>query len=95
MSVRIERAQIESHGIEQIHFVWAGGLERRQAHSYRLHGTRFLIEYDCAQDNANHIHSVWRDPANDFGADMLAQHYASEHARRDKDDPWAFTNRWG
>jgi len=77
----IESAQLRAQAIEQVHFVWAGGLERHQAHYYRLQGTRFLVEYDCAQDNANHIHSVWRDPANDFGADVLAQHYATEHSR--------------
>jgi len=77
----IESLQLRTQGIEQVHFVWAGGLERRQAHYYRLQGTRFLVEYDCAQDNANHIHSVWRDPVNDFGADILAQHYATEHGR--------------
>jgi hypothetical protein len=75
----IESAQLQEHGIDLVHFVWAGGLERHQAHYYRLQGPRFLVEYDCAQDNANHIHSVWRDPANDFGADVLAQHYATAH----------------
>ena len=76
----IETAQLRAQTNSELHFVWAGGLERRQAHYYRLQGTRFLVEYDCAQDNANHIHSVWRDPVNDFGADVLGQHYATEHA---------------
>ena len=76
----LETAQLRAESVEQVHFVWAGGLERRQAHYYRLQAARFLVEYDCAQDNANHIHSVWRDPLNDFGADVLAQHYAHEHA---------------
>jgi hypothetical protein len=75
----IESAQLQERGIGQVHFVWAGSLERHRAHYYRLQGARFLVEYDCAQDNANHIHSVWRDPANDFGADVLAQHYAQAH----------------
>jgi hypothetical protein len=26
----------------------------------------FLIEFDDTQDNANHIHSVWRDFSGDF-----------------------------
>ena len=34
-----------------------------------------LIEFDNAEDNANHVHSVWRDPSNDFGADLLMQHH--------------------
>jgi hypothetical protein len=41
-----------------------------------------LIEYDNTQNGANHIHSVWRDPQDDFGVDLLRQHYAtSEHHR--------------
>ena len=64
---------------DTIHFAWAGGLERRQPHYYRLQGERFLVEYDNAQNDANHVHSVWRDPEGDFGADLLARHYAEAH----------------
>jgi hypothetical protein len=39
----------------------------------------FLIEFDETQDNANHIHSVWRDFEGDFGLDLLAQHYQAAH----------------
>jgi hypothetical protein len=39
-----------------------------------------LIEFDDTQNDANHIHSVWRDPARDFGADLLRVHY--EHGHR-------------
>ena len=31
--------------------------------------------YDYVQQNANHVHSVWRDFKGDFGQDMLAEHY--------------------
>jgi len=75
----IEAAQLEQRGLESLHFAWAGGLERRQGHYYRIQGMRFLIEYDNTQNDANHIHSVWRDPANDFGAHLLAEHYARDH----------------
>jgi hypothetical protein len=27
------------------------------------------------QNNANHIHSVWRDFNGDFGRDILREHY--------------------
>jgi hypothetical protein len=33
------------------------------------------VEFDNTQNNANHIHTVWRDPANDFGGDVLRRHY--------------------
>ena len=42
----------------------------------RLSGPSLLIEYDNTQDQANHIHSVWRDLRRDFARDLLAQHYA-------------------
>lgn len=75
----IEMKKIELLGLENIHFAWAGRLERKQPHYYRLQGPRFLVEYDNVQNDANHIHSVWRDPENDFGMDILAHHYAHEH----------------
>jgi hypothetical protein len=38
-----------------------------------------LIEYDCTQNDANHTHSVWRDPNGDFGDNPMAAHYAEAH----------------
>ena len=75
----IEMAALSELGVGQVHFAWAGGIERHQPHYYRLQGPRFLAEYDNTQNDANHIHSVWRDPHNDFGADLLARHYATSH----------------
>ena len=65
--------------ITQLHFAWAGGLEPGQAHYYRIQGPRLIAEYDNAQNNVNHAHSVWRDPRNDFARDTLARHYAHDH----------------
>lgn len=59
-----------------IRFAWAGSDERHQPHYYRIQGERLFIEYDNTQRGANHIHTVWRDLANDFGGDVLAHHYA-------------------
>jgi hypothetical protein len=75
----IEMHELERRGREGLHFAWAGGLEKRQGHYYRIQGTRFLVEYDNTQNDANHIHSVWREPGNDFGARLLAEHYARDH----------------
>ena len=58
-------------------FAWAGVLERGGPHYYRIQAPTFLIEYDNTQNNANHIHSVWRDFEGDFGGDLLKQHYQS------------------
>ncbi len=46
-----------------------------QGHYYRVQTPAFLIEYDNTQNNANHIHSVWRDFSGDWGRDLLAEHY--------------------
>jgi hypothetical protein len=72
----LEAERISGAALEEIHFAWAGGLERGQPHYYRLQGPRLLMEYNNTQNGANHIHSVWRDPVGDFGADLLAQHPA-------------------
>jgi hypothetical protein len=78
-NVRGEFAQaqlqrIDEVGLDKIHFAWAGSLEPGQARYYRLHGPTVLIEYDNTQNNANHIHTVWRDLTNDFGTDYLRKH---------------------
>ena len=48
----------------------------------RLRRRRLLHEYDKTQNNANHIHSVWRDPRRDFGLDLLRAHYGRGHHHR-------------
>ncbi len=60
-------------------FAWEGGIERGDPHYYRIQSPTFLIEYDDTQDNANHIHSVWRDFNGDFGRDLLKEHYQTSH----------------
>lgn len=35
---------------------------------------------DDAQNNANHIHTVWRDFHGDFGEDLLRRHYEASHS---------------
>jgi hypothetical protein len=68
-------ARIEETGLDRLHFAWAGSLEVGGPHYYRIHGPTVLIEYDNTQNDANHIHSVWRDLENDFGDDLLRRHY--------------------
>jgi hypothetical protein len=60
-------------------FAWTGDVARGGPHYYRVQTPAFLIEMDCTQDNANHIHSVWRDYENDFGMDLLKAHYDASH----------------
>jgi hypothetical protein len=71
-----EWRMIEHAGLDELTFAWMGGGEPGQGHYYAIRGPRLLIEYDNIQDGANHQHTVWRDLTNDFGADLLAAHYA-------------------
>jgi hypothetical protein len=70
-------ARITSEGADKISFAWAGGLERGDPHYYRIQGPSFLIEFDNTQNQANHVHSVFREFKGDFGRDLLREHYAS------------------
>jgi hypothetical protein len=77
--------KIRQAGFDRIKFAWMGGLEKGEGHYYRVQGSTFLIEYDNTQNNANHIHCVWRDFNGDWGEDLLAEHYRnSPHHRHAK-----------
>ena len=69
--------RLRKAGVDKIGFAWAGEAERGKRHYYRIQGPTFLIEYDNTQNDANHIHSVWRDFDGDFGRDLLREHLAS------------------
>jgi hypothetical protein len=77
----LAEARIEQFRKNQasLYFAWAGGIEKGDPHYYRIQTSAFLIEYDDTQNNANHIHSVWRDYEGDFGLDLLGDHYKASH----------------
>jgi hypothetical protein len=64
---------------KNIFFAWSGVAQRGGPHYYRIQAPTFLIEYDNTQNDANHIHTVWRDLSNDWGTDLLKQHYEESH----------------
>jgi hypothetical protein len=74
-------AQMNKAG-RNISFAWSGGIKRGDPHYYRVQTASFLIELDDTQDDANHIHSVWRDFTGDFGEDLLHQHYEASHQKK-------------
>jgi hypothetical protein len=74
--------RIAQAGLDKIYFAWAGSTEKGEGHYYRIHGPNFLVEYDDTQNNANHIHTVWRDLENDFGGDLLKKHYEESHLNK-------------
>jgi hypothetical protein len=75
----IELKKLNEAGLDALHFAWSGPQERGRPHYYRIHGPFFLVEYDNTQNNANHIHTVWRHFKDDFGEDLLHCHYQQQH----------------
>jgi hypothetical protein len=73
-----EADKVSEH-FQQLHFAWAGGTAVGVPHYYRIQGPRLLAEYDNTTRDGNHVHTVWRDPVNDFGADVLAEHHRHSH----------------
>lgn len=76
---RVPSALAPVLSLDDIHLAWAGSTLPGEPHYYRLQGPRFLAEWDNTQRGANHGHSVWRDPVDDFGLDLLAAHRAAHH----------------
>ena len=72
-------SQNVERNLSSIHFAWAGKTDVGLPHYYRLHGPRLLVEYDNTTRDGNHVHTVWRDPINDFGLDLLSSHHQSSH----------------
>jgi hypothetical protein len=66
-------------GLGHLRVAWAGPVARREGHYYRIHGGNFLVEFDNCQNDANHVHSVWRDVDNDFAQDVLRDHLLLYH----------------
>jgi ribosome-binding factor A len=73
---------IKKQGLDHIWFAWAGYTkpEIGKGSYYRVQGPTLVIEYDNTQNNANHVHSVVRDLKNDFGGDLLLDHYQKGHS---------------
>ena len=73
--------QVQAAGLDNLWFTWAGFTEHQMGkpYYYRIQGPTIIIEYDNSQNNANHIHTVIRDLKNDFGGDMLLEHYRQNH----------------
>jgi hypothetical protein len=63
--------RLSAAGIENVHFGWTGSVEPRRPHYYRLQGPTFLLEFDNSRNGGTHIHSVWRDFAEDFGQHLV------------------------
>jgi hypothetical protein len=77
--------RIKAAGWDRIHFAWAGPVGPSAAYYYRVHGPAVLIEFDNnvppgqRDGPINHVHTVFRDPQNDYGEDLLKKHYEQSH----------------
>ena len=72
-----ELRALREAGPEKLHFAWAGATERGTCHYYRLHGPTLLVEYDNTEPN--HTHTVWHNPRDSFGEDLLRRHHETAH----------------
>jgi hypothetical protein len=86
---RVKMEEVRQH-FDNTWFSWIGGTEPGSVFYYRIHSPVILIEFDhqvpanlkhLAKDpnapNPQHIHVVVRTPnGNDYGKDLLRQHYA-------------------
>jgi hypothetical protein len=68
---------IDAAGWDSLWFSWRGPVDADGRFYYRVHGPRLLIEYHRV--DANHDHSIMRDPQNDYGADWLGKHISEHH----------------
>jgi hypothetical protein len=86
--VAAERAQMWIDGVEELHFSWMGS-EPGEPYYYRVHGLSLWIEFDNSfppgseTGPINHIHSIWRNPRNDYGKDLLREHYETSAHHQD------------
>jgi hypothetical protein len=64
--VRDRMQAITAHGMDDIRIAWWGGPDRNQPHHYVVQGKSFIIEYNNTQNEANHVHAMWRNIGGDF-----------------------------
>lgn len=65
------KAEIQSE-LDNTYFAWYGSTTQGQAAYFRVTGPSIVIEYatqSMGGNPANHIHGIYRDPTNDYGAE--------------------------
>jgi len=53
--------------LPQTHFAWSGPTTEGSPAYFRIQGPTLVIEY-APQRGVDHIHTIYRDPTNDYGA---------------------------
>lgn len=54
-------------GLPETYFAWSGPTTEGSAAYFRIQGPKLVIEY-APQRGVDHIHTIYRDPTNDYGA---------------------------
>ena len=57
--------------IGETYFAWSGPTEKGSAASFRVQGPTVVIEYAPQGGGTEHIHTVIRNPEDDYGAGLL------------------------
>jgi hypothetical protein len=58
--------------LPQTWFAWSGPTTRGSVAYFRIQGPTLVIEY-APQRSVDHIHTIYRDPTNDYGAKIAAK----------------------
>jgi hypothetical protein len=57
--------------LPQTYFAWSGSTQNGGLAYYRIQGPTLVIEYAPQQGDIDHIHTIYRDPTNDYGAKLV------------------------
>lgn len=58
--------------LPQTYFAWSGETAPGSVSYFRIQGPTLVIEF-APQGSLNHIHTIYRDPTNDYGARLVAK----------------------
>jgi hypothetical protein len=59
--------------LPRTYFAWSGATKNGGLAYFRIQGPTVIIEYAPQQGDLDHIHTIYRDPTNDYGAKLVKQ----------------------
>lgn len=63
-------AEIKAN-LPKTYFAWSGATKNGGLAYYRIQGPTVIIEYAPQFGDLDHIHTIYRDPTNDYGAKLI------------------------
>ena len=54
--------------LPETYFAWSGPTDNGSVAYFRIQGPTLVIEYAPQGNSVDHIHTIYRDPTNDYGA---------------------------